>query len=113
MPPLYDPPPPPPGVSPDARYLGECYAHGTRAVLRAIGKEREQPPTPGLAGWLSARLGALPQPVQTSLALGAVYLVLQLGGALYERLAGHPPPQPTQPVITQPVSTAAAATGEP
>lgn len=112
MPP-YDPPPAPPGVSADARYTADVYAHGTRAILTdaerrhleligAVRRRREQSPGPG--GWLAARLATLPQAVQTSLALAAAWLVLQLGGAAYERLVGRPPPQATVPtVVTAPI----------
>ncbi len=112
----YDPPPAPPGVSVDMQYLAAVHAHGTRAIIednrrrtsRLVRELRADPERgPGLGGWLAARLGKLPAPLQTSLALGAMYLLMQLGGALYEGLTGRAPPQPTQPV------TFGAAAAEP
>lgn len=93
---LYDAPPAPPGVSADIKYLAKVHAHGTRAIIRELRNERED--DDGVSNWLARQLGKLHPTVQASLAMGAVYLVLQLGGAVYEHLTGHAPPQPTQPV---------------
>lgn len=119
----YEPPPAPPGVSPDTAYLGQVYGSGTRAILRdsrkrhieikAALKEDDRERGPGISGWLAGTFGKLPVAVQTSLAFGMTYLLLQAGGALLERVTGRPVPQPTMPtIVTQPIPTATAASGE-
>ena len=116
----YDPPPVPPGVSVDTAYLGLVYASGTRAVLRDAHRRhgelkglllsggghvhRRSNDGPGLQSWMAKRLGLLPNGIQTGLVLTGCWLGLQLAGALYERLVGHPPPQVTVPtIVTQPI----------
>lgn len=101
----YDPPPAPPGLPPGVAYLGEMQAWSTRMLLRDA-ERRHQELRAALAadeaertGWLARIWARLPGSVQTSLSLGAVYLVLQLGGALVERVTGRPVPQPTAPIV--------------
>lgn len=104
----YDPPPVPLGVSVDTQYMAKVFAHGTSAVIRdnqrrtarLVRELRSEAKTgePGVSSWLARTLGKLPASVQSALALGAMYLLMQVGGAVFERLTGHAPPQPTQPV---------------
>ena len=113
---VYDAPPAPPGVSADTRYMAQVYAHGTKAIIvdnrrrtsRLVRELRTEAKDagPGVSSWLARTLGKLPASVQSALALGTMYLVMQLGGAVFERLTGHAPPQPTQPVSEAATATA-------
>ena len=100
----YDPPPAPPGLPTGVAYLGEMQTWSTRMLLRDADRRHQELRAVLAAGeaqrvgWLARIWDHLPQRLQSPVAFGAVYLLLQLGGALVERVTGRPVPQPTAPI---------------
>ena len=119
---LYDPPPPPPGLDLASAYAAQVYAHGVRYQERASGERHhellralrteERQRGPGILGWASSVLGRLPPAIQQGLVLSGFWLLTQLGGAVYERLTGRAPPQPSQPTYTSPLTPVPSATAQ-
>lgn len=120
---LYDMPPVPDGVHPGFVYMAQVQAHATRAVIldnrrehaklrESISRDDRQRGS-GSWGWLGAAFRGLDPSVRAAIMMSIVLAGGQLVGAVYERITGHAPPQPSQPTFPSTVATPTATASTP